>query len=149
MAATALLAVAAALQLTGCGGVSPTGGDADFQARRQLSTVASFYGDYLSEHGGAPPTDEAAFRAFLQERSQGIDRMDVGGVDGLLTSPRDGQPFVVVYEKKIAPADSPNTPWAAYEQTGVDGKHFAAQVRGQVVELTDAEISSQLTAPSK
>jgi hypothetical protein len=138
-----------AAALVGCGGVSRTGGGDDFQARRSISELASFYGDYMSEHAGAPPADEAAFRAFLQQRSAGIERMDVGGVDGLLTSPRDGQPFVVIYGKRIAPADSPNTPWAVYEQTGVDGKRLAAQVRGEIVELTDAEISSKLKAPAK
>jgi hypothetical protein len=146
----AVVAIVAAseLSLAGCGGSAAGGGD-NFKVQQQLNTVASFYGDYLSEHGGAPPQDEAAFRAFLQERAQGIERMDVGGVDGLLTSPRDGQLFVVIYGKRLAPADSPNTPWAAYEQTGVDGKRFAAQVRGDVVELTDAEIASQITAPPR
>lgn len=133
----------------GCGGsVSPTGGDADFQTRRQMSTIASFYGDYISAFG-APPKDEPAFRTFLQERSAGIERMNVGGVDGLLKSPRDEQPFVIVYGKRVAPKDSPNTPWAAYEQTGVDGKRMAVQVRGQVVELTADEIGAQIEASAK
>ncbi len=140
---------ASLLVAAGCGGqVSPTGGDADFQTRRSMSTLASFYGDYLSTYG-APPKDEAAFRAFLEERSQGIERMDIGGVDGLLKSPRDGQPLVVIYGKRQAPADSPNTAWAAYEQTGVDGKRMAAAVRGVVDEFTADEIEIQFTDASK
>jgi hypothetical protein len=132
----------------GCGGgVSPTGGDADFKTRRSMSTLASFYGDYLSAHG-APPKDEAAFRAFLQERSKQIERMNIGGVDGLLKSPRDGQPLVVVYGKRIAPPDSPNTPWAAYEQKGVDGKRMGAQVRGEIRELTADEIAKLQATPA-
>jgi len=133
----------------GCGGgVSPTGGDADFQTRRSMSAVASFYGDYLSAHG-APPKDEAAFRAFLQERSKQIERMNIGGVDGLLKSPRDEQPLVVVYGKRIAPPDSPHMPWAAFEQTGVDGKRMAAQVRGSIEELTTEEIEKLQAGPAK
>jgi hypothetical protein len=128
--------------------VSPTGGDADFQTRRTMSTLASFYGDYLGTYG-APPKDEAAFRAFLEERAQGIERMDIGGVDGLLKSPRDGQPLVVIYGKRQAPADSPNTPWVAYEQTGVNGKHMAAMVRGAVDELTADEIAKQFNEAAK
>ena len=51
--------VIAAVALVGCGrGISPTGGDADFQTRRSMSTLASFYGDYLGATG-APPKDEA------------------------------------------------------------------------------------------
>ena len=142
-------ACAVLLAVVGCGGdISPTGGGADFQTRRQMSALASFYGDYLSAHG-APPADEAAFRTFLQEYSKRIERMDIGGVDGLLKSPRDEQPLVVVYGKRLVPADSPNTPWAAHEQTGVDGKRMAVQVRGVIEELTADEIAKQFTATSK
>ena len=140
----AALLMAAAL---GCGGgVSPTGGGDEFQTRRMLGLVATFYGDFLGERG-APPKDEADFRAFLQERSQRLENMSLS-IDELLTSPRDGQPFVLVYGKRIAPPDSPNTPWAAYEKEGIDGKRLAAQVRGQIVELTSEEIA-KLEAPAK
>jgi hypothetical protein len=128
--------------------MSPTGGDDDFQTRRSMSALASFYGDYLSANG-APPKDEAAFRAFLDERLQRIDRMKLGGVDGLLMSPRDGQPLVVVYGKRLAPPDSPNTPWAAFEQTGVDGRRMAAKVRGSVDELSSEEIAKIMAVPAK
>lgn len=141
-----VLAGAAAL---GCGGgVSPTGGDADFQTRRSMSVLASFYAEYISANG-APPKDEAVFRTFLTESSKRIERMELGGVDGLLKSPRDGQPLVVVYGKRIAPAGAPNSPWVAHEQTGVDGKMMAAKVRGEVEELTADEIAKQFTASTK
>jgi hypothetical protein len=135
--------------LIGCGGqLSPTGGDADFQARRSMSTLASFYGDYVSAHG-APPKDEASFRAFLDERAAGIKRIGFESIDQLLTSPRDGEPLVVIYGTVKAPADSPNTPWAAYERTGVEGKRMAARVRGDVVELTDAEIEKEFSGAAR
>jgi hypothetical protein len=125
----------------GCGGgASRTGGGDDFQAQLRLTTIASFYGDYLGAFG-APPKDQAAFRTFLNEREAGIKRLGVDSVDDLLTSPRDGQQIVVIYGKKVAPPDSPNTPWACYEQTGVDGKQMAAQVRGEVKELSADEIA--------
>lgn len=135
--------------LVGCGGsVSPTGGDADFQTRRSMSQLASYYGDYMSAYG-APPKDEAAFRAFLQERSKQIERMDIGGVDGLLKSPRDGQPLVVIYGKPRIPAKSRSTPWVAYEQVGVDGKRMASKVRGGVDELTAEQIAREFTTARK
>ena len=59
---------------------------------------------------------------------------------------RDGQ-FVVVYGKRLAPSESPGTPWAAYEQTGVDGKRFAVQVRGANEELSPEQFAAQF--PSK
>jgi hypothetical protein len=113
-----------------------------------MGTVASFYGDFLSANG-APPKDEAAFRAFLEERAAGLKRMNIGSIDELLTSPRDGQPLVIVYGKKLAPADSPNTPWAAIEQTGVDGKRMAAQVRGTVDELAPEVVDKEFGSLAK
>lgn len=143
------LALVASATWLGCGGgVSPTGGDADFQTRRRMGTVASFYGDFITANG-APPKDEAAFRAFLDERSAGLKRMNISSVDELLTSPRDGQPLVIVYGKKHAPADSPGTPWAAVEQTGVDGKRMAAQVRGSVDELAPDVFEKELGSLAK
>jgi hypothetical protein len=113
-----------------------------------MSTLATFYGDYINSYG-APPKDEAAFRTFLQERHQQIERMKLGGVDDLLKSARDGQPLVVIYGKKLAPPDSPTTPWAAYEKTGVEGKRLAAKVRGTVDELTGDEIAKITAPPAK
>jgi hypothetical protein len=144
-------AVAALIGISalGCGGgVSPTGGGDDFQTRRSMTALATFYGDYLNYYGSAPK-DEATFRAFLEERTDRINKMKLGGVDELLKSPRDGQPLVVVYGKKVAPPDSPNTPWAAYEQTGVDGKRMAVQVRGAVEELTSDQLAKQFPAAGK
>jgi hypothetical protein len=106
-----------------------------------MSTLASVYGDFLAAHAGNPPKDEAEFRQFLEQYAKGLERMDIGGVDGLLKSPRDGEPLIVVYGKRQAPKDSPNTPWAAFEKTGVEGKRMAVQVRGNVDELTSDEIA--------
>jgi hypothetical protein len=136
--------IAALLAAAGCGGVSPTGGDADFQTRRSMSMLASYYAEYMSAYG-APPKDEAAFRDYLQQNAERIDRLEIGGVDGLLKSPRDEQPLVIVYGKAIAPADSPNSPWVAHEQTGVDGKLMAVRVRSEVVELTPEEVAQEFT----
>jgi hypothetical protein len=136
------LAIVALAAAPGCGGVSPTGGDADFKTRRSMSMLASYYAEYMSALG-APPKDEAALRDYLQQNSARIERLELGGVDGLLKSPRDGQPLVVVYGKPIAPADSPNTPWVAHEQTGVDGKMMAVKVRSEVLELTPEEIAKE------
>ena len=127
-AAVAILLIGV-LSLVGCGGGSEGGGD-DYQTRRQLSLVAEIYGDYLGTHGNAAPKDDAEFRVFLTEyAAKRLKAYNVADVDELLKSPRDGQPFTIVCGKRLAPPDSPNTPWAAYEQTGVDGTRLAAQVR--------------------
>ena len=106
-----------------------------------MNALANLYGMYLDSHQGRPPKDEKEFRAYLDSMPQALAAYNVTQVDQMLTSPRDGQPFVIIFgKKKIAPADSPGTPWAAYEQTGIDGKRFAVQVRGGVKILSDTEI---------
>jgi len=109
-----------------------------------LTAVAVLYGEYLQLHNNVPPKDQAAFHNFLNE--DGGSRLKLyhaDSVDQLLKSPRDGQPFLVVVGKRLAPQDSPGTPWAAYEQTGVDGKRLAAQVRGATEELSPEQFTAQ------
>jgi hypothetical protein len=136
---------AGALSLAGCGGGSEVSGT-DYQARRQLSLIAEMYGNYMQERGG-PPKDEGEFKAFLTEwAARRLEPYNVESVDELLVSPRDEQPFVVVYGKKLVSKDAPNSPWAAYEQTGVDGKRLAAQVRGVLEEYSPEEFAAQVPA---
>jgi hypothetical protein len=112
-----------------------------------MRIVADEYGEFLATHGGQPPADVAAMRTFLESRLPTLSAdYDVKSPDDLLASPRDGQPLVIVCGKKIAPPDSPETPWAAYEQTGVDGKRLASGVRYGPVELTPEEFARQIPA---
>lgn len=104
------------------------------------------YGSYLTEHNGAPPPDEAAMRAYLQSRMADLNEYGVKGVDDLLRPGRDGQPIKVVSGAKIAAPDRSQFAWAAYEQTGVDGKRLLCDSRGGVYEIGDTEFSAQVPA---
>ena len=70
----------------------------------------------------------------------------VKAVDELLNSPRDGKPFRIVVGKTVASPDAPDLPWAAYEQTGVDGMRMAANARGGVYEFGPDEFQKMLPA---
>ena len=60
------------------------------------------YGSFMQEHNGAPPKDEAEFKSFLAKyAAKRLKPYNVDSVDELLISPRDEQPFVVVYGKKL------------------------------------------------
>jgi len=106
-----------------------------------MSVLSEFYGDYLQSHKGHPPKDSADFHKYLESRSEDLNIYNVDSPDQLFTSSRDGKPLVIVCGKRLAPADSPGTPWAAYEQMGVDGKRFAVRVHGGIHELSDDEIA--------
>ena len=128
----------------GCGGgASPSGSDS--QLRAAMKVLGLQYGSYLTEHNGAPPPDEAAMRAYLQSHMADLSAYGVKGVDDLLPPGRDGQPIKVVYGAKIAPPDRSQYAWAAYEQTGVDGKRLLCDSRGGVYEIGDKEFTEQVS----
>jgi len=107
-----------------------------------MNVLSIFYGEYLESHRGKPPQSSADFRQYLESRPEDLKRYKVKNPNQLMTSPRDGQPLVIVCGKRrLAPADSPGTPWAAYEQTGVEGKRMAVRVRGGVHDLSDDEVA--------
>lgn len=141
-AGQAALVAACLLALVGCSQGDPlTSGSLDRQTRIVLNLCSNFYDEFLRSHGGAPPKDQEAFRAYMESRREDLARYNVKELDQLLVSPRDGKPFLFVVGKRVAPPNSPGTPWAAYEQVGVEGKIMAVQVRGGVHELTADELA--------
>ncbi len=139
--------VVVGLALPGCGNskVQPDGNERT--ARVILRILADEYGEYLATHGGQPPKDAAAMRNFIESRMATLTAdFNVQSASDLLKSPRDGEPLVIVCGKRIAPPESPETPWAAYERTGVDGKRLASGVRYGPVELSPEEFSQQIPA---
>ena len=95
------------------------------------------------------PKTPTLFREYLQSRSEDLKRYNVETLDQLLVSPRDGQPLIIVTSQRRVPFGAPGMPWAAYEQTGVDGKRIAVQVRGGAHELTAEEIAKLEAPPPK
>jgi hypothetical protein len=137
--------VLVSMLLSGCGHGKATPDATDRTARVILRILADEYGEYLATHGGQPPKDAAVMRKFIESRMATLTAdFNLPSADELLKSPRDGQPLVIVCGKKITPPESPETPWAAYEQTGVDGKRLASGVRYGPVELSPEEFSQQI-----
>lgn len=135
------------LAVAGCGGGGPPGGKGvDQQTRVAMNKISQFYGEYLGLHRSVPPRDAATFRTFLESRPNELKQRRIDDLNQLLKSPRDGQPYTIVCGKRRAPADAPQYPWAAYEQTGVDGKRMAVQVRGGAHELSQEEFAREFSA---
>ncbi len=135
--------VAGTLVAMGCGGAAPSGDDG--QLRAAMKVLGLEYGNYLTEHNGAPPPDEAGMRAYLQARMVDLSELGVKGVDDLLRLGRDGQSIKVVYGAKIPVPDRPQYAYAAYEQTGVDGTRLACDSRGGLYEIGETEFTEQIS----
>jgi hypothetical protein len=138
------IAAGACLIVPGCGAA----GVSDQAATNQQTAIAlqlagTMYGEYLARNRGVAPQDAAAVRTFIESRLSDLQANGVKSADDILISPRDGQPFVVVTGRILAPPDQLDAPWAVYEAKGVDGKRMIASARGVVVELSPEEFAQQ------
>ena len=85
-----------------------------------------------------PPKSADEIKAALQE---------AGGSASDLVSPNDKQPYVIIWGTRtvLGPDSLPKTgsatafPILAYEASGINGKRFTVDTRGQVLPLTDEE----------
>jgi hypothetical protein len=135
------LLTAVVLAIAGCSSDTDIyGGSTERQTKVTMNVLSIIYGEYLDSHNGNPPKNSGEFRKYLESQREELRRYNVENIDQLLLSPRDGKPFVIICGKRSAPSDAPDTPWAAYEQNGNEGKRMAVQVRGGVHELTDENI---------
>jgi hypothetical protein len=132
--------------LLGCGGGSTPAPQSTRETAVALKLAGLQYGEYVATNNGAPPKDLESFRKFLESRIADLVNYNVKSADDLLSSRRDGQPFVLICGKKVFDPDQPDMLWAAYEQTGVDGNRLAANVRGGVVELSAEEFARRIPA---
>jgi hypothetical protein len=112
------------------------------EAAQEVSTLKPLvilYGQYVGQHRGQPPASEAEFKKFVE--SQGADTLRSFGVadaDDLWVSPRDGQPYVVLYGPVAGPPGPGGQPVVAYESVGVGGKRYVASSLGAVEEVDEA-----------
>jgi len=104
-----------------------------------LKPLAILHGKYASQHQGKAPADEAEFKKFVD--AQGPEALKAHGITDsakLWVSPRDKQPFGVVYGTVSGPPGPAGQPVVAYESKGVGGKRMVASQLGAVDEVNEA-----------
>jgi hypothetical protein len=84
-----------------------------------------------------PPQSEEDMRALLKQGG--------GDPDVLLRSPRDGQPYVIIWGVRLDALDIASTEESpvvlAHEQTGVSGKRYVLRVEGSNELLTEDQFA--------
>jgi hypothetical protein len=115
-----------------------------------MSSLARAYGFYQQQHRGETPPNKEAFSKFLKGLSaeQREGRGIKGDVDQLFISPRDKQPYVILYNVKSSGVPNPASEEAdviAYEKTGSGGSHFVAFSTGKVSEVEEARLKKMLS----
>ncbi len=134
-----LLAWVIFLAVTGCG--QRANAPPSVESRIAIENVAKWYQLYLANNAEKQPADEEAFVAFinakLAERGQGaVDRKK------LLTSPRDGEPYVIRYGKVNTKDQEHNL--VAYEKNGINGKKLIVSELARSQEVDESELQSLL-----
>jgi hypothetical protein len=97
--------------------------------KQNLFYIVAAYQQAQIERGGKGPKNWEQLTPYLAAR---------GDVEKLKVSPRDNQEYQVVWGINSNAVSS--VPIVAYETTGVDGVHLAANIRPSIRELSDAEV---------
>jgi hypothetical protein len=127
------LAVLFCCALLGCGGGN---GAAEPEVKVRLQRLLRLYQVYVEKNRHGPP-GEQALRDFGQKLTpQQRDEYLIGDdLNGIFTSPRDNQKFVVQYNLRLDPGGP--TRAVAWEAEGKNGKRFVALSVGYVEEYDD------------
>lgn len=111
-------------------------GTSDPEAKLRLEGILEGYKAYIHKYGKGPP-DEATFLAYLRklpaDQKEALRIAD--DLDTLLTSPRDGQKYVIRY--KMSNLQEGDTRAVAWEKTGGGGRRWVALSVGYVEECDD------------
>jgi hypothetical protein len=122
------------VSLPGCGGGDDVKSDSEGKAR--ITHLFRLYKAYVEKNKKGPPNEQALrdFGAKLtaEERASYL----IGDeIEGLFTSPRDNQKYVIRYNEKLEPTGPSRG--VVWEAQGKDGRRYVALTLGYVEEYTD------------
>jgi hypothetical protein len=126
----------ACLAAAGCGGSQKKSLAVQQSGLKKLARV---YGQFLTQHRGQPPANEAEFKKYAQSlNADDLASLGVKKADQIFLSDRDNKPYVVIYGQPKGPAGPGGSPVIAYEQEGQAGKRWVASALGAVEEVDEA-----------
>jgi hypothetical protein len=132
----ALAASAVLLAFGGCGGGGAAPPEPD--AKDRLEKLYNLYRAYAEKNNKPPPSEQALrdFAAKLtpEERSA---RLIGDDLEGIFTSPRDNEKFVIKYNVRPEPAVNRAVAW---ESKGENGMRWVALTMGYVVEYDEQQL---------
>lgn len=121
----------------GCGG-----GSRPVTAETNLQTLAMACAKFKMVKGKLP-ADAQELKAFIISKD-GLFDMDEAKAEQMLTSPRDGQPFVWNLPKgPAAKRPLPKNHILACEKEGVGDKRFALYAIGKIEEVDSRKVASR------
>lgn len=104
-----------------------------------IKKLAILYGQFTGRHRGQPPKDENEFKEYYATAGKAsLESHKVASLESLMTSPRDGKPYVIIYGVPKGPPGPAGAPVVMYEQEGVNGMRYVASSLGAVEEVDEA-----------
>lgn len=138
-----VLATGCVLMLTlmlfgGC--QSHTSGVTQTDTKTQIERLFNLYRAYVETKGKAPPNEQALkdFAKGLSEKEK-MERLIGNDVEAIFVSPRDKEPFEVVYGQSLNPASEPVA--IIIEKVGMKGMRYAALSIGYSEELDEETLN--------
>lgn len=117
-------------------------------AESNVKNIAIFYGRYMSQNRGQTPPDKEALKKFIASHpATELAALKITDVEPMFVSPRDQQPYVVLYGVKLPPPSPAGSPVIAYEKDGVGGRRFVAFANAGVEELDEARFRELVPRP--
>ncbi|MBP63262.1 MAG: hypothetical protein CMJ62_17210 [Planctomycetaceae bacterium] len=121
--------------LAGCG---PQQAEEEMSRRSSnLKALAILYRQYATENEGYPPGNEAELKRFIQ--GQGFEQYDPGTitkVEDFFISPRDGQPYIVIYGN----GGDKIPEMLAYERIGTETGRWVVSSMTTVAEVNEERL---------
>ena len=103
-----------------------------------IKPITSLYTGYMNRHADRPPASEAEFKQFIAEGGDAVLKAaGVSTLEELFVSPRDNQPYVILYGNDAARLISRGI--VVYERNGNGGRRLVGYRMGFVNEVDDAE----------
>jgi hypothetical protein len=129
----------AAAMAAGCSSSARRVERPDDPTRDKLDAIMVAYKQFTAAHN-QPPANAEELKPFLKA---------AGKPDELLQSPRDGQPFVILWGVDIRrrPDWAKNRPVRAYEQRGGEQGRYVLSIHGQVELVSEQDFRASQFPP--
>jgi hypothetical protein len=127
----------------GCG--SPEVQQAD-PATAHMKVLGILYGQYMTAHGGAAPSDQDQFVSFIDAEPANWNKL-AGSAEEFLTSASGGRRLTVLYGADAKTPPDGSLPWIAHDAEAQNGQRLVANARGYVQLVDDAEFAKLFPAP--
>lgn len=126
---------------TGC--ESHTSGVTQTDTKTQIERLFNLYKSYVTAKQKGPP-NEKALRDYAKSLSEkDLDDQSIGkDLDAIFVSPRDKEPFQIVWGQNLNPGGNPIA--IIYEKTGEKGRKYVALSMGYTEEYANENVSEYL-----